>query len=1144
MLKSAKIDIAALLVLLGIINNLFGQDPIRFEPIFLQHGLSQSSAYCITQDEKGFLWIGTLDGLNKFDGYEFDIYRNNPDDANSLPDNLILDICPDYDGNLWVGTANGLSRFNLRKQEFKNFFYNPESKNAISNNIIRSLLFIPPNQLWVGTDRGLNMIDTKTGHITVFNSISYNTQTINDDKIWQISKGNGNYLWVATGKGYFKITTETKEISRFYIPKISDKEIENEEANNIRTIIEDDQNNLWIGSNSRGLFFYDSKKKTYKHFCKETDNIKCISSNKIRDIFNDKAGNIWIATYLGLNLYKPEWDGFMCFYNNIYDPYSISNNKVISIFEDNQGLLWVGTYGGGINKVIRESNKFKIYQNRPFVENSIASNIVLAIAEDANGNILVGSDKGLNYLNRKTNKISQINYKKHINNKEIDNVVYAIYEDSKKNVWLGTGEGYLIRWQPSSNSFSYTQIINKDYTQQWHFGIRTIYEDRKGQMWIGTYSGLYKYNAQTNDYINYQYNPDKKGSISSNIVWCIYEDYEGELWIGTDGGGLNKFDENKETFQCFLHDNEDSTSISNNVIRSICEDNNRNLWIGTSYGLNKFNRITNKFTRFTTKNGLPNNIIYGLIPDDDFLWISTNYGICKFNATQFTTKNYDSGHGLQSNEFNQGAAIKTHDNEIFFGGINGLNSFFPFQIKDNNYIPKVVIGNFFIQNKLVNIAKDKSILKEHVSYVDKIKIPYHKNTFSFIFTSLHYLKPEKNLYSYYLENFEADWSVPTARRYITYTNVPPGKYIFKVKGSNSDGVWNEQGASIEIIITPPFYRTTWFYILSVLVVIALVIVFIKRREYNLKMEKIRLAAKVAKRTEELEKQKEFIIYQRDAMEKLNMDLRQQNEKIEAQRDLIEEKSHQLTDSIIYAQRIQQALLPSLDLINTIFPESFILYRPKAIVSGDFYWIIPKLNKIFFAVGDCTGHGVPGAFLSIVAYNLLNEAINILNITKPAEIINFLNTDLNRKLYTKENLVLKEGMDIALCCFEPDTMVLEYAGAISPLYIIRNQKLMEFKADAQTVMVTLNREQIEYKFTNHTIQLEKGDMLYLFSDGFSDQFGGGTNRRKYLRKRFKNSLLEVSTLSMRQQGERLDLKYVNWKGNYEQIDDVLVFGVKV
>lgn len=1137
--------VVSLIIVLFCLNYLlFGQEQIRFEHIFLEHGLSQSSAYCITQDEKGFLWTGTLDGLNKFDGYDFEVYRNNPDNKNSLPDNLILDICADNAGNLWIGTSNGLSKFNLRKQEFTNYFYDPQIKNTISNNIIRSLLFIPPNQLWIGTERGLNLFNTLNGQITTFLSISYNNQTINDDKIWQISKGKGDYLWIATGKGYFKITLDKKEISRFYIPKISNNEFENEEANNIRTIAEDYENNLWLGSNSSGLFYYNKQKQTYKQFCIEPDNPKCISSNKIRKIFSDKTGNIWIATYYGLNLYKPEIDGFANYFSNLYDPFSISNNKVISIFEDNQGLLWIGTYGGGINKVIREANKFKIYQNRPFVKNSINSNVVLSLAEDVNSNIYVGTDKGLNYVDRRNNKITQITYQERLRQKNIDNVVYAILADSKKNIWFGTAESYLIRWQPNTNNFFHTQLINKDYNQQWHFGIRAIYEDKAGNMWIGSYSGLYKYNPQTNKFTNYQYNPNEPNSLSSNIVWCIYEDYEGELWIGTDGGGLNKFDANKEIFQSYVHDYDDTTSISNNVVRSICEDNLRNLWIGTSYGLNKYNRISGKFTRFNTKNGLPNNIIYAVVPDREFLWLSTNYGICKFHTTQYTTKNYDNGHGLQSNEFNQGAALKTKDNEIFFGGINGMNSFYPFQIKDNNYIPKMVIENFYTQNKLVDISKDNTILKEHVSYLDKIKIPHHKNTFSFLFTSLHYLNPEKNLYSYCLENFDTYWSTPATRRYITYTNVPPGNYIFKVKGSNSDGVWNEQGASIEIIITPPFYRTRWFYFLATLLAFTLIIVFIKRREYNLKMEKIRLAAKVAKRTEELEKQKEFIIYQRDAMEKLNVDLQQQNEEIEAQRDLIEEKSHQLTDSIIYAQRIQQALLPSLDLINTIFPESFILYKPKAIVSGDFYWIIPKLNKIYFAVGDCTGHGVPGAFLSIVANNLLNEAINILHISKPGEILNFLNTDLNRKLYTKENLVLKEGMDIALCCYEPDTMKLEYAGAISPLYIIRNQNLMEYKANAQTIIVTLNREQIEYQFTNHSIQLEKGDMLYIFSDGFSDQFGGGTNRRKYLRKRFKNALLEISTLSMQQQGKRLDLKYVNWKGNYEQIDDVLVFGVKV
>jgi len=524
--------------------------------------------------------------------------------------------------------------------------------------------------------------------------------------------------------------------------------------------------------------------------------------------------------------------------------------------------------------------------------------------------------------------------------------------------------------------------------------------------------------------------------------------------------------------------------------------------------------------------------------------------------------------GLQSNEFSQHGHFKCKDGRMLFSGINGFNYFHPDSIKLNPFKPEVVISEFKIFNKHVK-DYDSSILKKPIEFTDEIELSWRESVFSFEFAALHYANTEKTEYAFMLEGFEEEWNFVDNKRFATYTNLDHGTYQFKVKATNNDGIWSDKVTTIKLIISPPFWKTNAFYISVVILIILLVYFTMRYREFKLKRDKKILEQKVHERTEEireqnklillkneeLNQQKEEILTQRDQiedqnkhLEQANKDLHQQKEEIESQRDEIqfqrdeiEHKSKNITASIRYALRIQQSILPDKRAIKKLLPESFVLYIPKDIVSGDFYWLAEKNRKILFSAIDCTGHGVPGAFMSIMGYNILKKAVNEMGITSPAEILNFLSDGINLQLRQRqEGMIVKDGMDLALCAYNPETKILEFSGVNNPLYLLRNNEITRFKGVSHPIGEAFNEKILSYQ--NIEIPIEEGDIVYLFSDGFPDQFGG-PKRKKFLTKRFRETLIKYHTLPMEEQKQKLHDIYLEWKQDVIQIDDVLVMGVK-
>jgi len=928
----------------------------------------------------------------------------------------------------------------------------------------------------------------------------------------------------------------------------------------------------------------------------------------VRSIFEDSSGRLWIGTYTGgLNKLVPpapdslgsEDEGspptFIHYQHDPQDPESLSQNSVTPIIEDSSGILWIGTGGGGaLNKFDPKIKKITAYKHDPQDPESLSHNAVRSILEDKSGIIWIGTLDGLNKFDRKTGKFTV--YKTDPLDPESlsHNLVMSLLEDKSGNLWIGTGNG-LNKFDPKTEKFTvYPESFSRYY-------IISILGDKSGNIWIGAIGGLFKFNPKTEKFTVYKNDPKDPESLSHNVVISIFEDSSGNLWIGTEAGWLNKLDPKTEKFTGYKNDPNDPNSLSHNNVRSIFEDSSGTLWFGTGGGgLNKLvpNPVLSevggtgegsgsgsegllsdsegsgndgeesiKFTHYTTKDGLPNNTVYDLLEDDKGnIWISTGKGVSRFTLPKSPLKggiqrgvfkNYSVLEDLfQDDEFHGSTAYKSKSGEMFFGGINGFITFSPDSInsiKDNPFIPPVVITKFKLFNESVFPGED-SPLKYSISETNKIELTYNQNFLSFEFAALCYSNPGKNQYKYKMEGLDKDWVEAGTRRFSEYRDLKPGKYVFRVQGSNNDGIWNEEGTSIEIIINPPWWKTKLAYALYVIAIIFIIYAYIKFRERKLQKDKKVLEVKVKERTAEIVRQKNEIQEKNEELTQKNEEIEAQRDEIESQRDLVTNQRDQLaeqkeaiTKSIEYASQIQSALLPPDDFIKYIFTEYFILNKPRDIVSGDFYWINLKNNKIIFAVADCTGHGVPGALMSTLGGFLLNEVVNKIKVLQSNEILNELKEQVIMSLrQSGQESEAKPGMDIALCILDTKNKELQFSGAYNPLYLIRDSELMEIKADSMPAGIGFEAGK---SFTNHIIKIQKGDTIYLFSDGYADQVGGPMGK-KFKYTQFKQLLLDIQDKIMLDQKNILEHTIEDWMNNtdkygnsYKQVDDILVMGIK-
>jgi ligand-binding sensor domain-containing protein/signal transduction histidine kinase len=858
-----KIITAAFVLIFSLLSAIYAQNSnLNFERLSLKEGLSQSTVYSIIQDSEGFMWFGTQDGLNKYNGYNFNIYKHNKLDSTSLSDNYINKCYEDKEGNIWIGTfSGGLNKFDKNTEQFKHYLHDPDNPNSLQSNNIWTIYEDRSGTLWIGTLKGgLSNFNKEKETFTNYMHDSLNTNSLNDNDVWAIFEDESGIIWLGTfGGGLNKFDVKKGKFTHY----IHDDDNPNSLSNDyIRCIYEDSSGFLWIGT-EEGLDKFDKKFGQFIHYKHDPKNPYSLSHNDVRSIFEDKTGNLWVGTINGLNLFNREKEIFISYK---YDPTnlsSLSNSDIRSIYTDKTGALWIGTLAGGVNKYDRKKDRFRHYKHNPTNPNSLSNNFIKAIYKDRDGTLWIGTYGGLNKLVYKPgiSGIKDNYYFIHYrhNPDDINSIssdrTRTIFEDSKGVLWVGTWGGGLNKFDKTTEKFTHyihdpddPNSINDDW-------VRKIFKDKDGILWIVNSEGLDKFDREKEIFIHYVHDPTDPTSISSNNVSTIFETKDDTLWLGTDNG-LNKFDKINGTFTHYTHDPSDSNSISINRIRPIHEDKSGILWIGSDGGgLNRFDRKNGKFTCFTENDGLPNDVIYGILEDDNGnIWLSTNNGLSNFNPSRPEAKkfkNYDISDGLQSNEFNGGAYFKAENGEIFFGGVNGINSFFPDRLKDNTYIPPIVITSFKVFDEDVKFDLVISKIKE-------IKLSYKQSFFSFEFAALDFTSPEKNQYAYKLEGFDSDWIMCGNRRYASYTNLDGGEYIFKVKGSNNDGIWNETGASVKIVITPPYWKTSLFRIVFSILIIGFLFGTYKIRIDRINKQKEKLEYMVNERTEEIKERNKLL----------------------------------------------------------------------------------------------------------------------------------------------------------------------------------------------------------------------------------------------------------------------------------------------
>lgn len=819
---------------------------LDFEEISIEEGLSQSIVYDIFQDHRGFLWFCTEDGLNKYDGYSFAFFKHQPNDSNSLSHSFVLSVYEDTSGIFWIGTFNGgLNRYDPMTGKFKHYRSNPTNPLSLSHDVVRVIYEDRSGYLWIGTDGGLNKFDRVKEEFIQYRHDPSDPYSISHDVIRSIFEDRSGILWIGTNAGGLCRFDRKREIFISYTRNVLDPR--SISHNSIRSIYQDRSGTLWIGTYGGGLNrLIENSPDSEPGFAHYSAAQGYLSDDRVLDIYEDSSGILWIGTDGGgLNAYNKEVDRFFHYRHDRFDNRSLGNDHIIVIYEDRSGVLWFGTYGGGLNK-LSNKKRFIHYKTDPYNQNSLSQNIVWSIYQDNDGILWIGTHGGgLNKFNRQTNKWTHYLHDPNDSNSISNNIVRVIYEDGNGILWLGTHGGGLNSFDKKTEKFTaYMYQPNNPYSIS-HNEIRSIYEDREGWLWIGTNGGgLNRFNRNNGNFSRYLSDPNNPVSLSNNYVRVIYQDNEGIFWIGTQGGGLNRFDKRTGEFKHYRTNLLDSLSLSNDYIFTILEDNEKNLWIGTwGGGLNKFNKKNKTFKRYTTQDGLTDNQIYGILEDEDKkLWISTNRGLSKFDPYTETFRTYTTQDGLQSNEFNGGAFYKSVKGEMFFGGINGFNAFYPDEIVENQFNPAVVITSFCIFNKEVDFGQPVDEIKE-------IKLSYQDYYFCFEFACLDFTAPMKNKYAYKMEGLDDNWIYTDAsRRFASFTTLASGKYTFQVKASNSDGIWSEDIVSVNLTISPPYWKTWWFRTIVVLVMLSVVFFVYRRRMRFLERKRIELEERVKERT--------------------------------------------------------------------------------------------------------------------------------------------------------------------------------------------------------------------------------------------------------------------------------------------------------
>lgn len=843
-------------------HTLVAQQPInnlKFRHYSVEQGLSQGGIMCMIQDSKGYIWFGTQDGLNRFDGYTFKVFRNDPGNPASISDNYVRSIVEDNQGSLWIGTyGGGLDRYDPLTQTFVHFRHKPNDPSSLSNDLVRCLYKDKQSRIWVGTHGGgLDRFDPATQSFTHYTFNPSDETSLSDNDVITIYQDSKGRIWVGTANGGLNLfDPETEKFERFRYDPLNPSSLSHEY---VISILEDNHHRLWVGTRGGGINLFDPTTKQFERFQHNALNPNSLSNDDVIVIEQDRQNRIWIGTYGGgLNLFDPQTKTFSHVENSPTDPYSLSDNIIWSILEDRQGEIWVGTFSNGCNLFDPHSLVFTNYLENLEDISALNGGGVWCITKDRQGRVWIGVDTGGLFLfNPQTNA-----FKQYLNNPDdpfslSSNSVVKVLQDHKDRIWIATNGGGLDLFNPQTGSFRHFQHNPGNPATLSENRIFDLIEDHNGKIWIATLTnGLNLFDPETGSFQRFLHDPELSGSLSHNSVTCLLEDAQGRIWVGTRGGGLNLYNPATRDFTHYRYNSNNNTSLSHDYLMDIYQDSKGRLWIATyGGGLNLFDPDTGTSKSWRESEGLSNDAVYSILEDDHGnLWLSTNKGINKFNTETEAFTWYDQQDGLQGNEFNQGAQFKSEDGTMYFGGTNGLSVFYPDSLTDNTFVPPVVITDFLLFNKSVAIG-DTTVLDKAADYTREITLSNNDNIFAFEFSALNFRQPEKNRFAYKLEPFNKNWIYTDYEdRKATYTSIPPGSYTFRVKASNDDGYWNEEGTRVKVNVLPPWWLTWWAKTFYVLAPVLLFIAIYRIRVNLLEKQKKELANQVALRTSEISTQ--------------------------------------------------------------------------------------------------------------------------------------------------------------------------------------------------------------------------------------------------------------------------------------------------
>ena len=1100
-----------------VVSSTFSQN-IDFRNYTIKDGLAQNTITYIMQDSDGYLWFGTQLGVSKFDGKEFQNFKI----SDGLANNYILTIFEDSRDDIWIGTREGVSKYN--GQEFVNYteedglvnknvkfieelengnlvfatsagvsvfngeeFTNYTQKGKLPNNNVTHVYKDEGSGVWLGLAEGMARLSDDS--LKVFTE----KEGFTNDIVWDITSKHSGKLWIATqNKGLFEYSN-----GKFKNYTTQD----GLHSNMILSLYLDDNNDLWMGSYKSGVAKYNGK--TFSTLKEKT-----IADKIILEIKEDPNNNLWFRSARnGVFKYRNKQLRNFTEKNNLIENYSDSKKGLLKV--DREGNVWIGTVSG-ISKYGKA-----IFEH--FTDNhGLYGNNILAVSANREDDVWVSTYNGLMHYDGE-----QFETYKNLND------IYCIYNSGSEKVVFGSNQSIYV-----FNNGQFTQYKDTSLFTGFDDYVHGIQPGKDNSYWLATEKGLVKF----------QNGVFKQIAIDSLKAKSI-EVCDNAVWVST-GNGVYHYHPSSER----IHSIKVEDGLPNNNCRDLTPAKDCGVWVGTDNGLVHINADHN-LKIYNAEKGMHSNSIYLVQRDKEgAIWAGHEKGIEKIIPKTGEISHYGPREGFYPLETNEGAVSLDEEGNLWLGTVDGLVKYVPENDRINEMPPQTYIRSIKLFDKTTDFSEYADSTDIATNLPVDLELPYNKNYLTFEFVGLHYTNPEKVRYKFMLEGFDDDWSEPIGQRTATYKKIPNGEYTFKVKARNNDGVWNKEPITYSFTIEPPFWKTWWFYTLIGLVILFLVYQIIKARERKLIHDKKVLEQKVEERTREIAQQKEKI-------EKANEELRTKQEQIltqkdeiqkqrdlaEQQRDQISKQKQEITDSILYAERIQQAILPPEDYCKSILPEHFILFKPRDIVSGDYYWMTEKNNKTIVVAADCTGHGVPGAFMSMLGVSFLNEIVNTMSDLQAHLILNRLRYYVKKTLYqTRDDSQTKDGMDLALCIIDHERKVLQYAGAYNPLYYIRDGELYQIKADRMPIGIHIREKDT---FTKHELELQSGDVFYIFSDGYVDQFGG-ENGRKFKSKPFKRLLKSIHQKPMNIQQQELDKTIVEWQGDHHQVDDIIVIGFRV